>query len=80
MKITKITTSTLNVPNGPPVSEYYAFNSYIVARIETDQDLRVGYGKDGCSARCIRGEVANPQLSGDLGAARSARRTEPARE
>ncbi len=39
MKITTVTTSTLNVPNGPPVSDYYPANSYIVARIETDQGL-----------------------------------------
>ena len=40
MKITNVTTSTLNVPNGPPVSEYYAANTYILARIETDQGLQ----------------------------------------
>jgi L-alanine-DL-glutamate epimerase-like enolase superfamily enzyme len=44
MKITKITASTMNVPNGPPVSEYYASNTYIVARIETDAGIEgLGY-------------------------------------
>lgn len=44
MKITKITASTMNVPNGPPVSEYYASNTYIVARIETDEGIEgLGY-------------------------------------
>jgi D-galactarolactone cycloisomerase len=44
MKITKITASTMNVPNGPPVSEYYASNTYIVARIETDDGIEgLGY-------------------------------------
>lgn len=44
MKITAIKTSVLEVPNGPPVSAYYAANTYIVARIETDAGLEgLGY-------------------------------------
>ena len=31
MKITAIKTSVLEVPNGPPVSAYYAANTYVVA-------------------------------------------------
>ena len=57
MKISKVTTSTLNVPNGPPVSEYYASNTYIAARIETDQGLQgLGYTMlvGGFGARSVR--------------------------
>lgn len=44
MKITNIEASTLNVPNSAPVSEYYPANTYIVARIETDEGLTgLGY-------------------------------------
>ncbi|NKB49982.1 MAG: hypothetical protein GKS02_11560 [Alphaproteobacteria bacterium] len=57
MKITKITASTMNVPNGPPVSEYYVSNTYIVARIETDEGLEgLGYTMmvGGFGARSVR--------------------------
>jgi L-alanine-DL-glutamate epimerase-like enolase superfamily enzyme len=57
MKITNIATSTLHVPNGPPVSEYYPANTYVVARIETDQGV-VGLGYTmligGFGARSVR--------------------------
>ena len=44
MKITAIKTSIHEVPNSPPVSAYYAANTYIVARIETDEGLEgLGY-------------------------------------
>ncbi|MBS27908.1 MAG: hypothetical protein CL566_03150 [Alphaproteobacteria bacterium] len=39
MKITGVTTSTLTVPNGPPVNTYYTANTYVVARIETDEGI-----------------------------------------
>ena len=44
MKITEIVTSTVIVPNGPPVSAYYGANTYVVARIRTDEGLEgLGY-------------------------------------
>lgn len=44
MKITGVTTSTMVVPNGPPVNTYYAANTYVVARIETDAGIEgLGY-------------------------------------
>jgi len=44
MKITAIKTSVLEVPNSPPVSAYYAANTYIVARIQTDEGIEgLGY-------------------------------------
>tara|TARA_R110002110_G_scaffold415612_1_gene651467 strand:+ start:19956 stop:21035 length:1080 start_codon:yes stop_codon:yes gene_type:complete len=44
MKITGVTTSTMVVPNGPPVNTYYAANTYIVTRIETDAGIEgLGY-------------------------------------
>jgi L-alanine-DL-glutamate epimerase-like enolase superfamily enzyme len=44
MKITAITTSMLSVPNTAPVSSYYPANSYMVARIETDEGIEgLGY-------------------------------------
>lgn len=57
MKITNIATSTLNVPNSSPVSEYYPANAYVVARIETDQGLHgLGYTMliGGFGARSVR--------------------------
>jgi len=55
MKITAIRTSILSVPNSPPVSSYYPANTYIIARIETDEGLEgLGYtmtvGPGGSSA------------------------------
>ncbi|MEK9706364.1 MAG: mandelate racemase/muconate lactonizing enzyme family protein [Alphaproteobacteria bacterium] len=44
MKITNIVTSTMDVPNGPPVNSYYAGSSYVVARIQTDAGIEgLGY-------------------------------------
>ena len=44
MKITGVTISTMAVPNGPPVNTYYAANTYIVTRIETDAGIEgLGY-------------------------------------
>jgi L-alanine-DL-glutamate epimerase-like enolase superfamily enzyme len=44
MKITGVTISTIKVPNGPPVNTYYAANTYIVTRIETDAGIEgLGY-------------------------------------
>ena len=44
MKITEIITSTMTVPNGPPVNAYYGANTYVVARIRTDTGLEgLGY-------------------------------------
>src|SRR3990167_3619414 len=44
MKITAIKTSMLSVPNTAPVSSYYPANSYMVARIETDEGVEgLGY-------------------------------------
>jgi L-alanine-DL-glutamate epimerase-like enolase superfamily enzyme len=57
MKITGIETSTLNVPNGPPVSSYYAGNTYVVARIQTDEGIEgLGYTMlvGGMGARSVR--------------------------
>lgn len=71
MKITKIATSTMNVPNGPPVSEYYASNTYIVARIETDEGLQgLGYtmlvgGFGAGSVRAYLEESLIPLLIGE---------------
>ena len=55
MKITAVKTSMLSVPNSPPVSSYYPANSYMVARIETDEGIEgLGYtmtvGPGGSSA------------------------------
>ena len=44
MKITNIATSVLDVPNEPPVSSYYPANTYVIARIETDEGIEgLGY-------------------------------------
>ena len=44
MKITGVTTSTMVVPNGPPVNTFYAANTYVIARIETDAGIEgLGY-------------------------------------
>jgi L-alanine-DL-glutamate epimerase-like enolase superfamily enzyme len=44
MKITNIETSLLEVPNGPPVNAYYAGNTYVVTRIQTDEGIEgLGY-------------------------------------
>ena len=57
MRIKNIITSTMQVPNNPPVSEYYAYNTYIVARIQTDEGI-VGLGYTmlvgGFGARSVR--------------------------
>lgn len=57
MKITNVTTATLNVPNGPPVNEYYGANTYVVARIETDAGVEgLGYTMlvGGMGSRAVR--------------------------
>ena len=57
MKITSIETSTVHVPNGPPVSAYYAGNTYVVARIRTDAGIEgLGYTMlvGGMGARTVR--------------------------
>ena len=44
MKITRIQTFVLDVPNEPPVSSYYPNNIYVAANIETDQGITgLGY-------------------------------------
>jgi L-alanine-DL-glutamate epimerase-like enolase superfamily enzyme len=44
MKITAVKTSMLSVPNSPPVSSYYPANTFMVARIETDEGIEgLGY-------------------------------------
>ena len=44
MKITAVKTSTLDVPNPPPHSSFYAYHSYVVARIQTDEGIEgLGY-------------------------------------
>ena len=44
MKITSVETSVLQVPNDPPVSQYYAANTYVVTNIQTDQGVEgLGY-------------------------------------
>ncbi len=44
MKITAIKTSTLNVTSPPPRNRFYAYNSYIVVRIQTDEGIEgLGY-------------------------------------
>jgi L-alanine-DL-glutamate epimerase-like enolase superfamily enzyme len=55
MKITAVKTFMLSVPNTPPVSSYYPANTYMVARIETDEGVEgLGYtmtvGPGGSSA------------------------------
>lgn len=55
MKITTINISTLNVPAPPPRNTYYPHNSYVVARIHTDEGIAgLGYtmmvGGNGASA------------------------------
>ena len=57
MKITRITTSLLEVPNEPPVSSYYPANTYVVADIETDEGVTgLGYTMlvGGFGARSVR--------------------------
>lgn len=57
MKITNVTTSTLQVPNGPPVNAYYASNTYVIAQIETDVGISgLGYTMlvGGMGARAVR--------------------------
>lgn len=57
MKIVRVTTSTMVVPNDPPVSAYYAANTYVVARIETDAGITgLGYTMlvGGMGSRAVR--------------------------
>ncbi|MBM3558652.1 MAG: mandelate racemase/muconate lactonizing enzyme family protein [Alphaproteobacteria bacterium] len=57
MKITRVTTSTMVVPNDPPVSTYYGANTYVVARIETDAGITgLGYTMlvGGMGSRAVR--------------------------
>lgn len=57
MKITAIETATLNVPNGPPVNAYYAGNTYVLARIRTDEGVEgLGYTMlvGGMGSRSVR--------------------------
>jgi D-arabinonate dehydratase len=71
MKITKVTSSILHVPNDPPVSAYYPSNTYVLADIETDQGLTgVGYTMlvGGFGARSVKAyldESLVPLLSGE---------------
>ena len=57
MKITKVTTSLMEVPNEPPVASYYPANTYVIARIETDDGIEgLGYTMlvGGFGARSVR--------------------------
>ncbi len=70
MKITNIETSTLNVPNSAPVSEYYPTNTYVVARIETDQGLEgLGYTMliGGFGARAVRAYLEESLIPSMIG-------------
>jgi len=71
MKITRVATSMLNVPNEPPVSSYYPSNTYVIARIETDGGIEgLGYTMlvGGFGARSVRAyleESLVPLLTGE---------------
>lgn len=71
MKINNIITSTMQVPNNPPVSEYYAYNTYVTARIQTDEGIEgLGYtmlvgGFGAQSVRAYMEESLLPLLIGE---------------
>jgi L-alanine-DL-glutamate epimerase-like enolase superfamily enzyme len=71
MKIKAIKTSTLNVSSPPPRNTYYPHNSYVVARIQTDEGLEgLGYtllvGGDGASSvRAYLEDNLVPRLIGE---------------
>jgi L-alanine-DL-glutamate epimerase-like enolase superfamily enzyme len=71
MKIESIGLSTLNVDAPPPRNTYYPHNSYVVARIQTDEGLEgLGYtmlvGGNGASAvRAYLQDNLVPQLVGE---------------
>lgn len=71
MKITAIKTSTLSVPNDPPVSSYYPNVGYVVTRIETDAGIEgLGYtmlmgGKGAESVRAYIEHNLIPLLIGE---------------
>lgn len=71
MKIRAIRTSTLNVAAPPPRSTYYPHNSYVVARIQTDEGIEgLGYtilvGGDGASTvRAYLDDNIVPRLIGE---------------
>ena len=71
MKIKAIKTSTLHVPNPPPRNTYYPYNSYVVARIQTDEGIEgLGYtmlvGGDGASSvRAYLDDNLVPRLIGE---------------
>jgi len=71
MKITAIQLSTLNVPAPPPRNTYYPHNTYVIARIRTDEGIEgLGYtmlvGGDGASSvRAYLQDNLVPRLIGE---------------
>ena len=71
MKITAIKTSTLNVPSPPPRNTYYPHNTYVVARIQTDEGIEgLGYtmlvgGNGASSVRAYLEDNIVPTLIGE---------------
>jgi L-alanine-DL-glutamate epimerase-like enolase superfamily enzyme len=71
MKIRAIKTSTLNVSAPPPRNSYYPHNTYVVARIQTDEGIEgLGYtmlvGGDGASSvRAYLEDNLVPRLIGE---------------
>jgi L-alanine-DL-glutamate epimerase-like enolase superfamily enzyme len=71
MKISTIQVSALNVPAPPPRSTYYPHNTYVVARIRTDEGIEgLGYtllvGGDGASSvRAYLQDNLVPRLVGE---------------
>lgn len=71
MKITAVKTSILRVPNPPPRSTFYPFNSYVVARIRTDEGIEgLGYtmlvnGDGASTVRAYLDDNLIPRLIGE---------------
>ena len=71
MKIERVITSTLRIPNTPPTSSQYPHNRYVVSRIQTDEGLEgLGYtmligGRGADSVRAYIEESLAPQLVGE---------------
>src|ERR1043165_2606711 len=71
MKIRAIKASTLNVPSPPPRNTYYPNNSYVVARVQTDEGIEgLGYtmlvgGNGASSVRAYLEDNIIPTLIGE---------------
>ena len=71
MKIKAIKASTLNVPSPPPRNTYYPHNTYVVARIQTDEGIEgLGYtllvgGNGASSVRAYLEDNIIPTLIGE---------------